>query len=633
MNYFKAYIPAFKIILTALIAFSAYRICFLVYNSESIPDHPQHPFYLYYRSLLYGINFDLVIICYILSPFVIFCFVQQLFSSGNPKGILKGYTFFKWYFIILFSICLFICAADIPYYRQFATHLNKDALTWGSSPGFVLRLIFSSFSYWGFLILFILLCLFMYKRISKIIRAPAPFSYRLNKAATAGIFLVLALFTFIGARGRTAIKSPIKTGTAFFSEYAFFNQLGLNPCFVFFHSLKSEQEWHFLKEPISNSELLALHSLKRDYSFDAAPRKYNVIVVLMESMSMTKMGYHNCKHLTKYFDTLVKQGVFFDRFYSAGIHTFNGIFSTETGFPAIMNTHPLNTYTHKSFKGISYWLKQNGYSTNFFTCHDGQFDNMQGFLKFNQFDHFYSQDDYPSSKAISSLGVPDHYLFDFAMEKLNAQQQETTAPCFSYILTSSDHGPWKVPADIDFKPDAEDEHDRATQYADWSLGYFIEKAKKCSWFNNTLFVFVADHGVNFGHTYAMPLSYHHIPCLFYMPSQLKPDTVSSLGGQIDVLPTLLSFLKIPFKNTCMGIDLLHEKRPYMYFTADSKIASISEDFYYFELLNEQKEFLYHFKNLDTKNFITDHRTKADSMKQYALQMIRAANYVIKNKLY
>ena len=146
MNYFKAYIPAFKIILTALVAFSCYRICFLVYNSESIPDHPQHPFYLYYRSLLYGINFDLVIICYILSPFVIFCFLQQLFSSGNPKGILKGYTFFKWYFIILFSICLFICAADIPYYRQFATHLNKDALTWGSSPGFVLRLIFSSFS-------------------------------------------------------------------------------------------------------------------------------------------------------------------------------------------------------------------------------------------------------------------------------------------------------------------------------------------------------------------------------------------------------------------------------------------------------------------------------------------------------
>jgi phosphoglycerol transferase MdoB-like AlkP superfamily enzyme len=350
-------------------------------------------------------------------------------------------------------------------------------------------------------------------------------------------------------------------------------------------------------------------------------------------MSMTKMGYHHCTHLTNRFDTLVKQGVFFDRFYSAGIHTFNGLFSTETGFPAIMNTHPLENYTGKAFKGISYWLKQNNYSTNFFTCHDGQFDNMEGFMKFNHFDQFYSQDDYPSDKAVSTLGVPDHYLFEYALEKMDAQYRENNAPFFSYILTSSDHGPWVVPTDIPFKPTAADEHDRSTQYADWALGNFIDKAKQYDWFNNTLFVFVADHGVNFGHTYAMPLSYNHIPCLFYMPSQLKPDTISSVGGQIDVLPTVLSFLKIPFKNTSMGIDLMHEKRPWMYFTADSKIGAINEEFYYFDLLDEQREMLYKFKDLDTKNYMDDYKTKADSMKKYAVDMIRSADYIIKQRLY
>jgi phosphoglycerol transferase MdoB-like AlkP superfamily enzyme len=216
---------------------------------------------------------------------------------------------------------------------------------------------------------------------------------------------------------------------------------------------------------------------------------------------------------------------------------------------------------------------------------------------------------------------------------MNAHQHESDEPFFSYILTSSDHGPWVVPTDIPFKPDAADEHDRSTQYADWAIGYFMNKARKCDWFDHTLFVFVADHGVNYGHTYAMPLSYHHIPCLFYMPSQLKPDTISSLGGQIDLLPTLLNFLKIPFRNAGMGIDLMHEKRPYMYFTADSKIAAISDEFYYFELMDEQKEFLYRFKNLDTKNLMDDYKAKADSMKHYALEMTRAANYILKNKLY
>lgn len=641
MKYFAAYVPAFKIILTALIAFTVYRLSFIVFNLESIPSHPQHPAFLYYRSLLYGINFDIVIISYILAPFVIFCFVQQF--SG--KMLTRGYLFFKWYFIFLFSICLLICAADIPYYKQFGTHLNKDALIWSSSPGFVFQLIFSSFSYWGFLIFFILLSFFIYKRISSIMDNMNTSRYRLNKPAVTGIFLVLALFTFIGARGRTALKSPIKTGTAYFSEYAFFNQLGLNPCFVFFHSLKHQKQWPFLKFPFTEQELhhdlqqlsssSANHtgSIERDYIFDTPSRKYNVMVVLMESMSMTKMGYYNCKHLTSHFDSIVNQGVFFNRFYSSGIHTFNGLFSTETGFPAVMNTHPLNTYTNRSFRGLSYWLKQNGYTTHFFTSHDGQFDNMEGFMKFNYFDQVYSQDDYPSSKVLSTLGVPDHYLFEFVIEKMNALHKTSREPFFSYVLTSSDHGPWVVPKDIPFQPDAGDERDRSTQYADWAIGHFINEAKKCDWFNNTLFVFVADHGVNYGHTYAMPLSYNHIPCVFYMPSQLKANTISTLGGQIDVMTTVLSFLKIPFKNSSMGIDLMHEKRPWMYFTADSKIGAIDDEFYYFNLMDEQKEFLYRFKDLDTKNYLGAYKAKADSMKTYASEMIRLADYIIKNKLY
>ncbi|HET6227488.1 MAG TPA: sulfatase-like hydrolase/transferase, partial [Bacteroidia bacterium] len=171
------------------------------------------------------------------------------------------------------------------------------------------------------------------------------------------------------------------------------------------------------------------------------------------------------------------------------------------------------------------------------------------------------------------------------------------------------------------------------QYADWALGNFIDQAKKYPWFNNTLFIFLGDHGVNFGHTYAMPLSFHHIPCVFYMPSKLKPDTVSNMGGQIDVLPTLLSLLQVPFKNTSMGIDLLHETRPYMYFTADSKIGAIDNDFYYFDLLEEQKELLYQYKDLNTKNYRDIYKSKADSMKAYSSHMIRMANHVVKNKLY
>ncbi len=642
-KYFLPYVPIFKIITTAIIAFTIYRICFIFFNSESIPADAPDKLYLYSRALLFGLNFDLVIICYIIPPFFIFIAVTQF--SG--KSFSTVYSIFKWYFIILFTVCMLICAADIPYYKQFGGHLNKEFFVWTDSPGFVFKLIFSNIAYWGYLILFFLLSMYIYKSISKIVESIQIQKATTNKLSSVGIFLLLGLLIFVGIRGRTAAKSPIRVGTAFFSEYAFFNQLGLNPCFVFAKSIAEQgKKWKFLSSEFTDTELTETiknispenkhaiqNSIERTYAFDSTSRKYNVVIVLMESMAISKMGYYNCAHLTSRFDTLVSKGVFFNKFYSAGIHTFNGLFSTETGFPAIMDIHPLNTYDQKAFKGIAYWLKQNGYSNYFFTCHDPQFDNMEGFMKFNYFDRIYSQTDYPKEKALSALGVPDHYLFEYALQKMDEHHKEKNTPFFSYILTSSDHGPWEIPADIPFKPSAENIQDRATQYTDWSLGHLIDEAKKYDWFKNTLFVFVADHGLNWGHTYSMPLSYNHIPCLFYMPSQLKPDTISSLGGQIDVFPTIMSFLKTPFKNTSMGIDLMHETRPYMYFTADSKIGCIDNEYYYIHLLDEKKELLYKYKNLDTHSYLDENKSKADSMKNYSEKMIRTANHIIQNKLY
>lgn len=632
-KFFEPYIPMFKVMITAIIAFTFYRVCFIFFNREAIPIEASNKAFLYSRALLFGLNFDLVVICYVVAPFFIFI----SFCQFSGKTFLSFYKLFKWYFTILFCICVFICSADIPYYKQFGGHVNKAIFVWAESPLFIGKLVFSNFVYWGYLILFISLSLFIYKCISRIFSSIQIQKNVVNKFTTIIVFLVLSLFLFVGMRGRTEPKSPIRVGTAFFCEYVFFNQLGLNPCFVFLNSVfDRKKQWEFLTVKDNDAEFYKIIDNK-EYThipaLDTLARKYNIILVLMESMAISKMGYYKCTHLTSRFDALVREGVFFNKFYSAGIHTFNGLFSTETGFPAIMDVHPLITYNQKSFKGISYWLKQNGYTNYFFTSHDPQFDNMVGFMKFNHFDVIYSQNDYPDEKAISTLGVPDHYLFDYTLKKMDEHVQEKHTPFFSYILTSSDHGPWEIPADIPFKPTGKNIQDRATQYADWALGHFIDEAKKYDWFNNTLFVFVADHGLSFGHTYSMPLSYNHIPCLFYMPSQLKPDTISSLGGQIDVLPTIMNFLKIPFKNNSMGIDLMHEKRPYMYFTADSKIGCIDDTYYYIHLLEEQKELLYKFKDLDKHNYLVEYKSKADSMKNYSEEMLRKANYIIENKLY
>lgn len=638
----RDYIPFLQLFGWSLAIFSFYRICFVVFNHALIPD-AGNTFYNYFTAFRIGINFDTVTSCYLFSHMVLLIAIQQM-SRNNFSRLLRALRLLH---SILFALAFLICCADIPYYKQFGNHLNKEFLLWIQSPKIVMGLIFSNFMYWGFLLLFVAF-LYLNSKVLKRIYSRIPDRPHSNhKGAAIIVFLIFGLLTFVGMRGRIAAKSPIRIGTAFFCEHAFFNQLGLNPCFVFIKSISEEEHsWPLLKENITATEAKAQalqaasngyytggKQYERIYTRSGEPKKYNVVLVLMESMALSKMGYYNQHHLTSRFDSIVAHGRFYDHFFSAGIHTFNGLFSTETGFPSVMDIHPLNTYTEKSFKGIAYWLKQNKYSNFFFTCHDAQFDNMEGFMRFNDFDNVYSQADYPSSEVISTLGVPDHYLFDFALQKLNKQQQESDQPFFAYILTSSDHTPYALPDNIPFHPSAKSKEEQATQYADWALGHLIDEAKKFNWFNNTLFVFVADHGTFIGNNYAMPLAYHHIPCVFYMPSKIQPDTISSLGGQIDVLPTLMGELNIPFTNYGLGIDLNKESRPCMYFCADNKIGCIDQQHYYMHLYEENQELLYDYTQLSTDDLSQKLKSTTDSMRNYSHNFIKTANYLLKNKYY
>jgi hypothetical protein len=99
------------------------------------------------------------------------------------------------------------------------------------------------------------------------------------------------------------------------------------------------------------------------------------------------------------------------------------------------------------------------------------------------------------------------------------------------------------------------------------------------------------------------------------------------------MPTVLSFLKIPFENRSMGINLLRETRPFMYFSADNKTGCIDRDFYQIHLYEDEKDLLYRYSDLNTNDLSTSMKAKNDSMRNYASGMIRAASYIIQYKKY
>ncbi len=596
------------------------------------------------QAFLMGLRFDTVISGYILFFPLLILSIFSFFKS-NKKLLINTITYV---IFVLYLLAFLICAIDIPYFNYYFSRLSIVILSWTSNAAFGFKMVFEEISYMIYFIVFLIHSIVFFLILRKI-KNSTLIKYQ-NEKPSKWFHLKIIVFSvfslslmFLGIRGRIEKKSPIKVGTAYFSNYAFPNQLGLNPVFTFIQSyidkLNPENETLHLMDNqtairLTNRYLKINNSIPfvREIKSESNPLKANVVVVIMESMSAGKMKrFGNQNNLTPFLDSIANQGYCFNNCYSAGIHTFNGIFSTLFSYPALLKQHPMNATEIPKFTGFSNTLKNLGYQTAYFTTHDEQFDNVSGFLHANGFEKITSQKDYPSSAILSTLGVPDHYMFHFALPILN-QLNANKRPFFAAFMTASDHGPYIIPEDIPFKPKNKDIKLGIVEYADWSISQFIAEASQQSWFKNTIFVFLADHGAVVGsNVYDMPLTYNHIPFIIYAPEIIKEaKSIENFGGQIDVYPTVMGLLGITYINNTAGIDLLKEKRPYMYFSADDKIGCVSDSLFYIYRTNGSESF-YKYKNQDTKNYLSDYKNTVKEMKDYSFSNLQASQWMINNK--
>ena len=98
------------------------------------------------------------------------------------------------------------------------------------------------------------------------------------------------------------------------------------------------------------------------------------------------------------------------------------------------------------------------------------------------------------------------------------------------------------------------------RYSDWALGQFFDKARKLSYYKDTLFVIVGDHGFASGEQLTeMNLARFNVPLLLIAPGIREKfgsqrDTV---GTQVDIVPTIMGRLGGKTRHQCWGRDLLN----------------------------------------------------------------------------
>ena len=623
----------------ALVFFSIFRAILFIteYGHNEMAD--SDTIGLISKAFLIGLRFDTVISCYILIlPLLLICI--QAFTRSPIKNLYKGIYIWSGF---LFSISLILSAANIPYFRQFYKTINASVWNWAGELSFVTGMLLKENDFLLYIILFFIADILFLYLLKRFYRFMVQKGKSLATASFRGIApiccIIVCCICFLGIRGRIARKSPIRIGTAYFCNNSFLNQLGLNPTFVF---LKTSLEFNSEKNKeirlmdnkqavhraagYLNIKNISEKSWQKTIPASDSLSKKNVVLILMEGFCTQLLDK---KDRTPFVNTLINRSIYFPNAFSAGIHTMNGLYSCLFSFPALLNQHPFKNGGIKTYNCWPSTMKENGYHTLYFTTHDDQFDNIGGYLLANQIEQITSQKDYPISEVHSNLGVCDDYMFKRSIPVINKANKDGK-PFFATMLTASNHHPIIIP-DY-YTPKEGDRKDQIVEYADWALAGFFEQASKEPWYKNTIFVLTGDHGSPAGNNlYDVSLSYHQIPLIIYEPGKEDRAYVcENLAGQIDIYPTVMGMLGLPYKNETFGIDLFRENRPYLLFSSDDSYCCVDTQYYYVNRL-DKRESLYNYKMESTQDSISYYPEKARIMNDYALSMLQAAQYFVLQK--
>ncbi|MCO5107626.1 MAG: LTA synthase family protein [Burkholderiaceae bacterium] len=281
----------------------------------------------------------------------------------------------------------------------------------------------------------------------------------------------------------------------------------------------------------------------------------HVVIVEVESLSAAFLGaFGNRDGLTPNLDRLAREGVLFTELFATGTRTVRGLEALSAGLPPLPGQSLVRRPGNGDLQTLGSALREHGFDTEFLYGGYGYFDNMNAYFAANGY-RVRDRRDIPSERIgfENIWGISDEYLFDDAIAEMDRAASDGRRHLL-HLMTTSNHRPYTYP---DGRIDIPSKTGRlgAVKYTDWAIGHFIELASKRPWFDDTLFVIVADHCASVAGKTRIPPARYRIPAIFYSPKHLAPGTVSTLASQIDLPPTIVGWLGLDDGGRFFGQNL------------------------------------------------------------------------------
>ena len=484
----------------------------------------------------------------------------------------------KWVFVVCNSLCIIANLVDCVYF-QYTTRRTTVTVFSEFKHENNLGSIFGVeiFRHWYLVLIGIFLIVALWKSY-RIPKGQMPIEvsqpYRPAKLMRYYVVQLLCLVLFVplcigGMRGgfTTAVrpitisnanqyvKSPLEAAIVLNTPFSMLRTLGKK---VF------EVPTYY-----TENQLNAIYSPVHEPAGSLVKRKKNVVVIIIESFGREYIGGFNkwldggrYKGYTPFADSLMQHSATYLYSFCNGRKSIDGMPSVLSSIPMFVEPFFLTPAALNNVSGLAGELKHEGYHSAFFHGAENGSMGFQAFAQTTGFDEYFGRTEYDADKRFGgdkdfdgTWAIWDEPFMQFYATKMGEMKQ----PFMTALFTASSHHPFVIPEQYKskYKEEGLPIH-KCIRYTDNALRQFFNKAKTMPWYKNTIFVITSDHTNMSDHAYYQTdLGGFCSPIIFFDPSgEFKPGMRDAIAQQIDIMPTILSYLGYDKKYVGFGIDLL-----------------------------------------------------------------------------
>ena len=542
------------------------RVAFFAENWSTFAPYMSWPLF---KSMLHGaLVFDTSALLYVNSLYLVLMLLPL-----HVKERAGFHRALRWLFVVTNALAIASNLMDAVYFQYTGRRSTVTVFTEFAAEGNITSIVLTEFlRHWYLVLAFVALVAVLWRCYTRPRLEVYRYGYHYYISQLVALLVMIPL-AIVGIRGSvTAGTRPITISNA--NQYVnrpVESSVVLNTPFSMIRSIGKKA--FVTPDYLPAAQLEAVYSpVHRHPVVDELSRPgKNVVILIVESMGKEYIGSLNhdldggrYKGYMPFIDSLLTRSLTFKYSYANGRISMDAMPSILSGLPMMVEPFFLTPASLNDVDGISSMLDREGYSTAFF--HGGHNISM-GFSAYAHsigYQRYYGLDEYCQSSKYGGMddfdgkwAIWDEPFLQFTLDNLEGLRQ----PFLATVFTASSHHPYRVPEQ--YRDSLVDEGGqpihKCVRYTDLALKRFFERASREPWYENTIFVLVADHTNLSSHdVYKTDLGLYSIPIIFFTPDgSLAPGVRDDvIMQQTDITPTLLHLLGYEKPYLAFGDDVL-----------------------------------------------------------------------------